>query len=1392
MYNAGTQALTENDQTMSEPSHAVSTDIEPTIVTNSEYQQESVAKKTLLPDFRKWSSIVASAASVPATSENTEVIFSLAWALVLLERDQTEDVLFGIIRPRLSSSYPQLSSHTTLGEIMRPLCTGNTKGQTMDAVLKTLELQLEGQRHDSQSTLDDIPTPTSSCTATSDFSALLTVHSTLDDGIMSSMLEEMKNDSTEAISNPTLPLILDCSIGDNHEVVKYQLLFDESVMLPLEAEELLDRVRSTVSRICLHSANDMLFDLHDLSQTHGWEASLRNVSALPSIGVCAHNYIETVAEQQPEAIALKSWDGSLTYRELSDLASLLAARLLDVGLKPSRDTVSICSEKSMYVVVAILGVLKAGGSFLLLDPMLPSTQLRHDMEEVGSRITITSAFHSSKIDPLIANAIVVDSSLFNQLRARAEKWPPVKVPEMYPDDIAYVFHTAGFAGKPKSHRTTHRALSTAALNQIQALEIDGSTKVFQFSNFTNDACIVELVFSLFAGSCICIPSDEESSHDIEGAMDRYRANFAVLTPTVARFLDPQKLTILRTLCLKGEPVEQLDLETWTPKVRLMLAYGISECSSLALVQQDVTATTNPRNLSKAGLCGSRCWIVDPNDHEKLLNEGEIGEIVVEGPTVCAGYLNTASHSSPFIEAPSWLSSFRPTLQPAGRFIKTGDLAFWNEDGDIIFVGRQDRQVKLNGQKLDLNQVERDVRQALIALRPLQVVADIVPPGGLIKTRSLAVFVQFQNRPTEDLNAEVKLAKTTARPSSDWAALVKAHLITCLPTALLPKLYLPVDRVPLSRSGKIDRPRLCMLPSTLNSHQLGFSRGDKRHIIPPRTTQESELGQLWADVFGIKEDDIDINDTFFDLGGDSMCAMKLVQKARDIGTELAIADVLSKPILTDLAQSMTPLQASDTEIDTRASTELLQHISNKNQLCIDRIEDVYPATPYQMIAMSSSPKKPALSEVYRLGSVIDLDRFKEAWQLVIARTPVLRTRLVVQDGSPKQVVLRDSVNWTIFPSLQECLDVHRKRYINADECLSHCSLVLSEAGDHYFVRSLPPAAYDPWTYHQSWKLFRQAYNACEKLKSSPFKNLISYIDGQRVSAAAKAFWQASLAGFDSQHFPRSHIDGHEIHAKKYIEDTITLPWMPTDAKSDSNSNLTLATLITCAWAQTISHFTSANDVVFGFLSSGRTTTRAFPNAPALPDILDILGPTQTLIPVRVQCSPSHSPSLDPDSDSDSDSIVEMCERIQARSIEAIPHQYFPLHEMAALGQDCKKAYEFRNVLNIVHESLLSDVPEVEGIKRVMFAENPLLGLGYALYVECRLRGGSGKGSGNGEEIGILVAYDPQLLCLQEVFRVVERFKCVLQAVHRAVTAVERGEAVGAEDLGVVGEGERSRS
>ncbi|KAH9889723.1 non-ribosomal peptide synthase [Xylariomycetidae sp. FL2044] len=1002
-----------------------------------------------------------------------------------------------------------------------------------------------------------------------------------------------------------------------------------------------------------------VLSIEQLEQLWSW-----NTPVPPTLKTCMHDMVSEQASREPNRLAVHSWDGDFTYHDVSTKSDRFAVYLQSIGVK-SGTIVPLCFEKSRWTVVAVLGVMKAGGAFALMDPSQPEGRLRTIVQQTGAFVVVTS-----KVQEGLGQKIAPDGNVITLPQDQQPLVSESSLPKVAPETNLYIQFTSGSTGKPKGVMITHENYTSGAVPRGEAVGYKSHSRVLDFASYAFDVCIDCMLCTLPVGGCLCIPSDADRVNDLSGAIRKMNVNMAHMTPSVARVLDPDVIPSLEVLGLGGEAISAGDAARWARSTRVINAYGPSECTVGCAVNSDVGAESKRKaNVSIGRGVGGSLWIVDPADHDRLVPIGAVGELLVEGPIVGPGYLgDPVKTSDVFINDPKWLLAGSERHEGrTGRLYKTGDLVRYDPDGTIVFIGRGDQQVKLRGQRIELAEIEYHMRHKLPP--GSRVAAEVIKPGASGDPTLVAFIAERAGLVSETDN----LLGSASSQVQDALAGMNDHLSIQLPIYMVPAAYIPLQTMPLLVSAKTDRKRLRELGASLSRKDLSSLAAMTVPRKEPSTDMEKKLAEIWVQVLG-PDAVIGASDNFFSLGGDSLRAMKLVAQTRSQGISLTVADILGNPTLVDMAIVAKPCAGeANAEIPPFSLLGAWSELPARSEcasLCDiepSTIEDIYPCTPLQEGLMALSAK---ISEAYVAQRVVELPDDESARKLLSAfrvasvDCPILRTRIVqVPEYGLMQVVVKDDFDCDITSkSLNTYLSQDRQRSVQLGKPLVRYGVVTDEATEKiHFVLTMHHALYDGWSMPLIVERVNRAYNNITTDRPAEFKHFISYL-GSMDREASEAYWRERLEGASGEQFPALPYPGYQQQADSLLEH-----YVKTDRPS---LGMTLATTIRAAWALLVSTYTATDDVVFGETLTGR-------NAP-IPGVEQIEGPMIATIPVRV--------AVDQQS-----TVSEYLRRIHEQSVLGIPHEHFGLQHIRRLSPDAREACELRTGLVMHPNAETADSP-----------------------------------------------------------------------------------------------------
>lgn len=721
-------------------------------------------------------------------------MIQLAWGIVICHYTDSEDVLYGLSMPAQDVSPMEHLTGPVTATV--PLRMQLKQDRTIRASLDAITAQSVARiGHERLGLLEIGKISSESFRACAYMSHLTINHATeqlLDQHLFGNRFRELNGVLA------TCALDISCSPSIDNMRLMGAFNFDAAILdkeevqrLACQFDHVLQQIRKNINQL----ARDVqVLSPLDLSQLECWNSVLSQADDR-----CIHEIVLDQCESHKESVAVSSWDGTFLYQELVDISSVISCYLVDIGVSP-KTMVLLAFEKSKWQSVVVLAVLRAGGSCIPIDSSEPVGRIQAIIQDTGASIAMVSPANETRLQG-VGNIVVVSQSLVDRLQPQ----PGRKLPSVSPFDVAFVFYTSGSSGKPKGVVMEHRNTATGIRNLNTNMNLHPGLRVVHSAPYAFDVSMHEMLTAFLTGGCLCIPSESEQT-DLANFIQEQHINWAVLTPSKAAELSPYDLPTLKTLVLTGEAMSRSESNKWAGHLTLLNAFGPTETAFYCTIER--IRATGWRSGSVGPVVNGVGWITRPNDPSQLCAIGAIGELLIEGPALAREYLNDVQRTAnAFIQAPPWFQHFRGR---AGRLYRTGDLVHYNGDGSLRFIGRQDSQVKIRGERVELGEVEYHVRQSLAS--NFRVVAEVITPSGS-DYPMLVVFLALTQEPAVSSDhPAVDLRQVTPR--------LEARLAKNLPSYMMPKRYIPIDQVPIKATGKTNRRRLRELGGLLTLDQLG--------------------------------------------------------------------------------------------------------------------------------------------------------------------------------------------------------------------------------------------------------------------------------------------------------------------------------------------------------------------------------------------------------------------------------------------------------------------------------------------------------------------------------------------------------------------------------------------
>ncbi|MCX7923437.1 MAG: amino acid adenylation domain-containing protein [Clostridia bacterium] len=644
----------------------------------------------------------------------------------------------------------------------------------------------------------------------------------------------------------------------------------------------------------------------------------------------------------PDNIAVVFEDRSLTYRELNERATSAALLLKQRGVG-AESIVGIMLERSIEMIVGIVGILKAGGAYLPIDPAYPADRIEYMLKDSGSTMLLTK--------PHLAEALnfqgeYIDVSDINKFEFKGS----LDGDGCMPENLAYIIYTSGSTGQPKGVMIEHRGIVNLSYWFNRKYKLDENKNVLQMTSISFDVSVEEILVSLMNGATIYIPRQEVilDKSGFAEFIKKNNINIAQFVPMTLRELlaDNEKLDSLKVVICGGEALdEQLKDRIIEKGYSLYNSYGPTETTVDAIMCR----CKKGKVVLGKPISNTRVYIL--NDNTQLQPIGVPGELYIGGDGLARGYLNKPQLTEEkFVKNP---------FIPGENIYRTGDLARWLPDGSIEFLGRVDHQVKIRGHRIELGEIETQLLKHYAVKE--------------------AVVVETQDQQDDKFLCAYIVGDSKITPTE-----LREHLLKILPDYMVPAHYIKMDKMPLSANGKVDRRALPKPQSSICSDM---------ECTMPSNYIEFRLVNIWEHVMGVEG--VNINHNFFDVGGHSLKAAKLASIIhKEFNVDITVKEVFKYNTIRKLEEYIEHAHKSSYSailpVDEREYYPM--SAAQKRLYLLNTIENLH--TSYNM------------PEAFLLEGVINRELFSNAFKSLVDRHEALRTSFEVIDGDLVQRIHKD--------------------------------------------------------------------------------------------------------------------------------------------------------------------------------------------------------------------------------------------------------------------------------------------------------------------------------------------------------------------------------------------------
>jgi len=920
------------------------------------------------------------------------------------------------------------------------------------------------------------------------------------------------------------------------------------------------------------------------AQLTAWGVNLRSEGDARPL----HEMFEGHAQARPEAVALVFGEQSLSYGELNARANRLAHRLMALGVGPE-SRVGIALERSLEMVVVLLGILKSGGAYVPLDPQYPAERLAYMVQDSAIGMLVTHSSLRAHLEvPDQVQVLTIDT-----LDTQAESAVNPRV-VLHGENLAYIIYTSGSTGWPKGVMVVHAAVSSGVLWLIDRCQLTRFDVALAKSSHSFDISVWEFFAPLLAGARLVIaaPHSQVDPIYLDSLVRKEQVTLMHFVPSMLQVsLDiPPSLqgSGLRQVFCGGEALS-LELQKrfgeLLPEAQLHNLYGPTE-ATIAVTHWQCSSTHDGGKLVPIGrpITNTRLYVLDAGLHR--VPRGVTGELYIGGVGVARGYLGRAALTAErFIADPF-------DADGGGRLYRTGDLVRWNTEGQLEYLGRIDQQVKVRGFRIELGEVEAHLL-AQPEVREAVVVANEGPAGV-----SLAGYVSVHAGMQVD------------------TAVLRERLGGALPGYMVPAALTVLDSLPLNSNGKIDRRAL---PSP------DFTQGQVYEA--PRGEVEEALAQIWSEVLGVAR--VGRADNFFELGGHSLLALRVLERVRGRGWSMQVRTLFQQPQLAAFAQALMqeqgrvevivplngipegcqaiePAMVTLLELDGEQIARIVSAVPGGAA----NIQDIYPLAPLQEgMLFHHLLQTEGDAYVGPLALSFDtkerLERFLDSLNRVIGRHDILRTA-VLWEGlkEPVQVVQREArvkLQWleagegdsAMAMGAAERLDAYvdpASYRIDVRQAPLIRAIAVQDPAQQRWLLQLPShhLVLDQATARllvEEIALVQQGREA-ELPEPVPFRRYVAQSRLGVSQAEHEAFFGQMLGDVDEPTAPFGVLDAQGLLQVR--EATLRLaPSLSQQVRREAQRlGVSAATLFHVAWALVLARTTGRDDVVFGTVLFGR--------------------------------------------------------------------------------------------------------------------------------------------------------------------------------------------------------------
>ncbi|GAA6620567.1 amino acid adenylation domain-containing protein [Scytonema sp. NUACC26] len=972
----------------------------------------------------------------------------------------------------------------------------------------------------------------------------------------------------------------------------------------------------------------------------------QNTQLENSLELCIHQLFEKQVERSPDAIAVTFENQQLTYRQLNQQANQLAYHLRALGVE-KEVLVGICVERSLEMVVGLLGILKAGGAYVPIDPAYPKERLAFIMEDTQTPVLLTQTPLVNNLPSCQAKIVCLDSD-WEQIAQNSQDNP---ICETTVDNLIYVIYTSGSTGKPKGVMIPHRGIHNQLFWRQTTFGLSQVDKVLQTISLSFDPSVWQIFWCLLFGGQLVLPSPGEHRDTAYLVKTIFEQQITVLAlvPSLLRVLleeeGIEKCKSLRHITCGGEalPIELVEQFF----ARLNLENVLHNCYGPTEASIDTTFWTCQRGthgiFAPIGRPISNAEIYVLDENLQPVPVGESGELYIGGVGLARGYFNSPELTE---------EKFIPNPFNKSKLYKTGDLVRYLPDGNLEFLGRIDHQVKIRGFRIELGEIE-----AKLGTHPAVQQTVVIAREDVLGYKQLVAYVVVdpeQNSTQRSTPSELRL-----------------FLQDKLPHYTIPASFVFLDAIPLNPNGKVDRHAL---PAP--------DKGSDRHnFVEPRNPIERVLAAIWAEVLGLEV--IGIHDNFFELGGHSLLATQVISRMRQaLSVEIKVQLLFETPTIADLAREVSVIQNQKTDLlEDRTIPQLANRQSAPLSFAQQRVwflEQLEPNNPTYIISQAFRLRETSDVDVFQEIPIatypqslvpspqsLDIGVLQQSLDAIVAHHEALRTNFVVSvDGSPIQIFQEPrSVELKVVDFTQQqksetdsqvldFLNREARRSFNlSSDLMLRAVLCRVDNQEYVLLLVMHHIASDGWSMGILWQQLATVYEAFANKLPNPLPKLpIQYADfaiWQRQQLSARVlnqhldYWKTQLLDANTVLELPTDKPRPSVQTYRGAMQSLILPQSLATSLTvrSQQEGVTLFMTLLAAFGTLLHRYTGQEDIFIGSPIAGRNRA----------ELEDLIGFFINTVVLRINCS-------------ENPSFSTLLNRVRQMALGAYTHQDMPFEKL----------------------------------------------------------------------------------------------------------------------------------